>query len=65
MKSNNNLNEDECNDEANVESDYEFSQKKQQQYNKGAMSKSNYIALFLFVYEWTLFFAMSHPHCHT
>ena len=51
MKSNNNLNADKCNDEANVESVYELSQKKQQQYNKGTVSKSNCIALFLFVYQ--------------
>ena len=51
LKSNNNLNTDECNDEVNVESVYELSQKKQQQYNKGTVSKSNCIDLFQFVYE--------------
>ena len=46
LKSNNNLNADEFNDEANVESVYELSQQKQQQYNKGTVSKSSCIALF-------------------
>ena len=35
LKSNSNLNAYECNDEANVESVYKLSQKKQQQSNEG------------------------------
>ena len=44
------LNADKCNDEANVESVNGLSPTKQQQYNKGTVSKSNCIALFNLVY---------------
>ena len=47
------LNADKCIDEANVESVNGLSPTKQQEYNKGNVSKSNCIALFNLVYVYS------------